>query len=120
VVFVGSLHVTLPHRAVFDSMAVAGIKPNVVTYTTLLKGYCDAGQIETAGALLGKMLKSKPKVVPNLRTVNTYLRGCLRVGAVESAEQVFGRSRFVVTCCTRPTAHLHLRSALFPAVPRCL
>ena len=76
-------------RAVFVGMPAAGIVPNVVTYTTLMKGLCDAGNLTGAQKLLAEMAAVGKKVTPNLRTVNTFLRGCVRVGNVGAAEDIF-------------------------------
>ena len=34
-----------------ETMRHSGIQPNIVTYTTLLKGFCDIGQIKEAKCL---------------------------------------------------------------------
>lgn len=75
------------------------MKPGVVCFTSLLKGYCDAEYVQRdptlrrSMALIAKMTGAVPPVLPNIRTCNTLLRGCLWVGAVERAEDVMVRMR---------------------------
>lgn len=71
---------------IMDSMWLAGVKPNVVTYTALIKGFCSSRMMDSAGAAMRKMITDSPPIIPNVRTCNTYLRGCIREGCVEEAE----------------------------------
>ena len=81
-----------------DDMKAAGLRPCVVTYTTLLKGYCTSWtdslsnrchthQLDLAWQILSEM--SRYKIFPNVRTVNTFLRGCLITGDVELGFRAF-------------------------------
>jgi len=65
-------------------MIEVGVTPNVVTYTALLKGYCEAGDIAKAEELL-----LNRSFEPNLRAINTFLRGCVRVGDASSAMRIY-------------------------------
>ena len=94
----------------------APITPNVVTCTTLIKGYCENGMLGKAKRVFMSMIHhssacitdmsnenvdsgNKSKVArreeviklpdPNTRTLNTFLRGCIRYGAVNIAKQIF-------------------------------
>ena len=67
-----------------NRMIEVGVTPNVVTYTALLKGYCEAGDIKKAKELLSNKLFE-----PNLRAINTFLRGCVRVGDTKSAMDLY-------------------------------
>lgn len=67
-----------------NRMVEVGVTPNVVTYTALLKGYCEAGDIKKAKELLTNKLFE-----PNLRAINTFLRGCVRVGDAKSATELY-------------------------------
>lgn len=67
-----------------NRMIEVGVTPNVVTYTALLKGYCEAGDIAK-----GRDLLSNKQFEPNLRAINTFLRGCVRVGATSSATEIY-------------------------------
>ena len=66
--------------------------PEIVCYTSLLKGYCNAERVQKdpqllkARALIDRMIKSN--VIPNIRTCNTLLRGCLWVGASGVAQEI--------------------------------
>ena len=73
------------------AMRAGGLSPCVVTYTSLIKGYCGEGRLDEAEAVLREMESAKPKVLPNVRTANTVLRGCLLTGDVPRALQVFKR-----------------------------
>jgi pentatricopeptide repeat protein len=66
---------------VWAQMINAEIEPNIVTYTTLIKGYCESDSIASAQSLLLDMLSghstssshtSPP--LPNHRTLNTFWR----------------------------------------------
>jgi pentatricopeptide repeat protein len=75
---------------VFQQSRKAGHPLEVVSCTTMIKGYCEQGDLATALKLIDDMEAAKPLMmgVPpliNLRTVNTYLRGCIGAGAVEEA-----------------------------------
>lgn len=69
------------------TMIAAKITPNVVTYTTLLKGYCESGMMTSAKNLL--LTNMLPEKAWNVRSLSTFLRGCVRVGSVNSALEVF-------------------------------
>ena len=68
------------------AMKAAGLRPCVVTYTSLLKGYC-VNQLDEAWRVLKEMTASR--VFPNVRTVNTFLRGCLIAGDVDRGFEAF-------------------------------
>ncbi len=89
-------------EAAFERMKAAGHAPNVVCYTTLLKGYCNAGAIGRARVLLDEMVDPKrgPRVVPDARCCNTFLRGCLNVGALGAALEVRTQMRRWDVCPT--------------------
>lgn len=93
-----------------------GIVPDVVIYTTLIKGHCEGGNLPQALALFAEMSgavistsqpaptpapalalalaagpKQPPKcpattIPPNIRTINTLMRGCVLVGAIAAAD----------------------------------
>ena len=72
----------------FKLMSDAKITPNIVIYTTLLKGFCDRGDLSGAQNLLFTEIPNK-KLIPGIRTVNTFIRGCTKIGAVNSALQAY-------------------------------
>ena len=79
-----------------------GILPNGVLLTTLIKGYCENGNLVAAREILDGMCGQATPVMfphivysentrPNIRTINTFFRGCIRVGDVNSALSYFER-----------------------------
>ena len=66
------------------------VRMDVISCTTMLKGYCSVGDVSSARDLLETMFASNPKISPNIRTVNTFLRGCLFSGNVEDSEVLLG------------------------------
>lgn len=80
---------------IYRSMLATGtIEPNVVTYTSLLKGYCESGNIDIAKEILFGWMEKETgdwsiPWIPNVRAVNTFLRGCVRAGTVVHAQHAF-------------------------------
>eukprot|EP00940_MAST-03C_sp_MAST-3C-sp2_P000964 g964.t1 len=80
-------------------MIEKGLQPGIVSYTSLLKGFCNPERVQKDPTLrrslrlVVQMLASKPPVVPNVRTCNTLLRGCLWVGNADVAENLIVRMR---------------------------
>jgi pentatricopeptide repeat protein len=63
------------------------VRANLITYTILLKGYCENGLMSEAAALyFDKMVEEKRA---NIRSLNTFLRGCMRTGMVSLALKAF-------------------------------
>ncbi|RHY26797.1 hypothetical protein DYB32_007285, partial [Aphanomyces invadans] len=71
---------------VFESMKAAKFAPDVVAYTTLIKGLCGEGRLTDAMQHVRAM--ERAKVPLNIRTVNTLLRGCILIGDVSTAESI--------------------------------
>ena len=67
------------------------LKLDVITCTTMMKGYCGDGNVTAALAILDIMKSLRPVVIPNIRTINTLLRGCVQTGEVEQAEQLVSK-----------------------------
>jgi pentatricopeptide repeat protein len=106
-------------KSTLASMTDKGVKPNVITWTAMLKGCCDAGDltsardifvhemlqlpggkkkgggVESSSAAGGERKTKKVKVAvdtalyPNERTLATYLRGCQRIGALALALEAY-------------------------------
>lgn len=72
----------------FTTMQSMNVEGNIVIYTTLLKGYCDRGDLTGASNLLFLEIP-KNSLSPGIRTVNTFVRGCTKTGAVGSAVKAF-------------------------------
>ena len=91
-------------RVMTIDMPAAGVALNAVTLTTLLKGFCEHGDMKTARRILFQEMAKLPaseagigsnnrpvgSTPPNNRAVLTYLRGCARTGAVGLAEEALG------------------------------
>merc|ERR1719359_2791315 len=60
---------------VVKEMKESGIDPNVITYSTMLKGHCQAGDIQTAFSILEDM-KTNTKLKPDEIMFNSLLDGC--------------------------------------------
>jgi len=86
----------------------AGFEPNVVVFTTLLKGHTLVGDVASASSLLARM--EQAGIPPDVRCINTFLRGCIRVGATQEAAAVHARMAQVRTC-VEATATCHAHSA---------
>jgi pentatricopeptide repeat protein len=70
-----------------------GLKMDVITCTTMLKGFCSEGDIARSVQLFEEMDKSHPPVVPNIRTINTFLRGCVITGDIENADRMIVKTQ---------------------------
>jgi pentatricopeptide repeat protein len=70
-----------------------GIKLDVITCTTMMKGFCGEGDIIRSIQLIEEM--DKHKIIPNIRTVNTFLRGCVITGEVKQAEMILAKTQKV-------------------------
>merc|ERR1740121_745953 len=62
-----------------DKMTNEGIEPNVITYSTVLKGYCQDNRLDKAFEVLADMKRSS-EFTPDEVTYNTLLDGCARYG----------------------------------------
>merc|ERR1719221_1027350 len=62
-----------------DDMAKLKIEPNVITYSTILKGYCQENRLDQAFDLLEDMKKTR-QFTPDEIAYNTLLDGCARHG----------------------------------------
>ena len=79
-------------KAVFEELKERkNIPLDVISCTTLLKGFCSIGDINSAVQLFSDMDNAKPKVLPNIRTLNTFFRGCLLAGTVDKGVEMFAR-----------------------------
>lgn len=84
-------------REVFAQLKNRKFEPDVVSYTTMMKGYCQEGNIEEAKRLFDEMIdistrkKRCEHIRPNIRTINTLLRGCVVSGSVLRGESFFSQ-----------------------------
>lgn len=61
-------------------------RPDVITYSTLIKGFCGRGQVDNAFALFDQMEQSN--IQPDAIVFNTLLEGCAKCMEVDTAERV--------------------------------
>merc|ERR1719336_502664 len=66
-----------------EAMAREKIEANVVTYSTILKGYCQEGRLDKAFELLDAM-KNSDRFHPDEITYNTLIDGCAQRGLYDS------------------------------------
>ena len=74
---------------IFREMPLRRLQPNVVTYTTLLKGLGAAARFATMDQILTQMTTSNPPQLPTIRTVNTLMRSYARHGRSDLAVALF-------------------------------
>ena len=74
---------------VFEAMMASKCRPNLVVYTTMLKGFCAAGDLTAAVHLLRRMAHGSPPLMADIRALNTFLRGCVRCGDAVAARWAF-------------------------------
>lgn len=60
------------------------VQPDIVTYSTIVKGYCMAGEVDKAFALLREMRKCNA-VTPDEVLYNSLLDGCAKQSRVDEA-----------------------------------
>jgi len=70
-----------------QDMAKDRLEPNIVTYSTILKGYCQENRLDKAFELLQEM-KGSTKYRPDEITYNTLIDGCARYGLYERGVQL--------------------------------
>merc|ERR1719482_812621 len=67
---------------ILESMKASGTKPNVITYSTMLKGHCQNGNIQAGFAILQQMKKEKG-LKPDEIMYNSLLDGCAQNNLVD-------------------------------------
>jgi pentatricopeptide repeat protein len=79
--------------ALFDEILRRKWRIDIITFTTVMKGYCNECSLIKALELFSIMLTMNPPVQPNIRTINTFLRGCIITGNVMLAEEYFNKAK---------------------------
>merc|ERR1719169_230749 len=69
------------------SMVSQGIEPNLITYSAILKGYCQENRLDEAFELMQGMVQTT-KFKPDEIMYNTLLDGCARQGLYERGFKV--------------------------------
>jgi pentatricopeptide repeat protein len=67
---------------ILEDMKTHGAMPNLITYSTMLKGHCQNGDVQTAFALLEEM-KKEVGLKPDEIMYNSLLDGCAQNSLVE-------------------------------------
>merc|ERR1719426_214752 len=67
---------------ILEDMKTHSIKPNVITYSTMLKGHCQNGDIQTGFAILDQM-KKDANLKPDEIMYNSLLDGCAQNSLVD-------------------------------------
>jgi len=67
---------------ILEDMKKSRVKPNVITYSTMLKGHCQNGDIETAFLILEQM-KKEAHLKPDEIMYNSLLDGCAQNNMVD-------------------------------------
>jgi len=67
---------------ILEDMRVHRVKPNLITYSTMLKGHCQNGDMKTAFAILDQ-LKNDAHLKPDEIMYNSLLDGCAQNGMVD-------------------------------------
>jgi pentatricopeptide repeat protein len=73
---------------ILEDMLRQGVEPNLVSYSAVLKGYCQENKLDKAFELLETMKGSK-HVQPDELVYNTLLDGCARQALYKRGMQVF-------------------------------
>merc|ERR1719387_354191 len=67
-------------------------EPDIITYSTLVKGFCLSGDLDRAFLVLEEM-KSDGKFAPDEIMYNSLLDGCAKLHRVEDAQQLLDDMR---------------------------
>merc|ERR1719443_1636163 len=67
---------------ILESMKASSTKPNVITYSTMLKGHCQNGNIQAGFAILEQMKKDS-QLKPDEIMYNSLLDGCAQNNLVD-------------------------------------
>merc|ERR1719450_1509332 len=69
---------------VLRAMNAASVEPDIVTYSTIVKGQCLEGNIDKALAVL-KEMRGHKNIEPDEITYNSFLDGCAKQHRVDEA-----------------------------------
>ncbi|XP_057432330.1 pentatricopeptide repeat-containing protein At5g65560-like [Lotus japonicus] len=74
-------------KAIYDQVVKeALVEPDVFTYTTMIRGFCKMGMVESARKVFDEM-----RCEPNVITYNTMIHGLCKKGEMDGAMRVFNR-----------------------------
>jgi pentatricopeptide repeat protein len=63
--------------ALLEEMGKSGIQPNIITYSAIIKGYCQENRVDRGLELLEEM-RTVAGLTPDERIYNTIINGCAR------------------------------------------
>merc|ERR1719269_552250 len=72
---------------ILEDMKDSAVEPDIITYSTIVKGYCQAGDVDRAFRVLEEM-KSDAKFAPDEIMYNSLLDGCAKLHRVEDAQSL--------------------------------
>lgn len=70
-----------------DGMREHGFEPNLITYSSVIKGFCQQGDVQAALQTLEE-LRKRPRVKADEIVYNTLIDGCSQDGLVETGEKL--------------------------------
>lgn len=70
-----------------DGMREHGFEPNLITYSTVIKGFCQQGDMQAALRTLEE-LRKRPRVKADEIVYNTLIDGCAQDGLMEPGEKL--------------------------------
>jgi pentatricopeptide repeat protein len=70
-----------------QTMRKCGVRPNLITYSTMVKGYCQSSEIQKAFALVQEM-KQDTDLKPDEIMYNSLLDGCAQNGLYEEGNKI--------------------------------
>lgn len=87
------------HSVFLDEMVDKGIVPNIMTYNSIIKGYCRSGNVRKGQQFLQKMRQDN--ILPDLIAFNTLIHGYVKEENMDEAFNVFNimEKEMVPRCC---------------------
>merc|ERR1719464_266263 len=82
-----------------EDMKETCIEPDIITYPTIIKGYCIEGDVDRSFHVLEEM-KSDEKFVPDEIMYNSILDGCAKHHRVDEALRILDEMK---GACVRPS-----------------
>merc|ERR1719375_709701 len=70
-----------------EDMQLYGAKPNIITYSTMLKGHCQSGDVQ-AGFKILEQIRKDPELKPDEIMYNSLLDGCAQNNMVNEGLQL--------------------------------
>merc|ERR1719213_37554 len=75
-----------------EDMKAVHVEPDIITYSTIVKGYCLSGDVDRAFQVLEEM-KRDGRFVPDQILYNSLLDGCAKEHRVDEALQLLEEMR---------------------------